>query len=64
MVLVAYRHGLRAVGLRWDQVDFDGHRLHARQAKKGNPSRHLLQGGEMRALRKLQRDGQRFCVPV
>ncbi len=22
MVLVAYRHGLRAVGLRWDQVDF------------------------------------------
>jgi site-specific recombinase XerD len=35
---------------------FDGHRLHVRRAKKGNPSTHLLQGDEMRALRKLRRE--------
>jgi hypothetical protein len=59
MLLVAYRHGFRAaelVDLRWDQVDFDGHRLHVRRAKKGNPSTDLLQGDEMRALRKLRRE--------
>src|SRR3954469_5941272 len=31
MVLVAFRHGLRAselVGLRWDQIDFEGGVLH------------------------------------
>jgi integrase len=59
MILVAYRHGFRPielVDLRWDQVDFDGHRLHVRRAKKGNPSTHLLQGDEMRALRKLRRE--------
>jgi hypothetical protein len=39
-----------------DQVDFDGHRLHVRRAKKGNPSTHLLQGDEMRALRKLRQE--------
>jgi integrase len=59
MILVAYRHGFRAVelvDLRWDQVDFDGHRLHVRRAKRGNPSTHPLQGDEMRALRKLRRE--------
>jgi site-specific recombinase XerD len=59
MILVAYRHGFRAVelvDLRWDQVDFDGHRLHVRRAKKGNPSTHVLQGDEMRALRKIRRE--------
>jgi integrase len=59
MILVAYRHGFRAVelvDLRWDQVDFDGHRLHVRRAKKGNPSTHPLQGDEMRALRKFRRE--------
>ena len=36
MILVAYRHGLRAsevCGLRWDQVDLNGGRLHVRRAK-------------------------------
>jgi integrase len=59
MILVAYRHGFRAtelVDLRWDQVDFDGHRLHVRRAKKGSPSTHALLGDEMRALRKLRRE--------
>ena len=42
MVLVAYRHGLRAaelVDLRWDQVDFETATLHVRRVKKGTPAR-------------------------
>jgi integrase len=41
MVLVAYRHGLRAselVDMRWDQVDFRAARLHVRRVKQGTPS--------------------------
>ena len=41
MVLVAYRHGLRAselVDLRWDQVDFGPATLHVRRVKQGTPS--------------------------
>jgi integrase len=59
MVLVAYRHGLRAgelVDLRWDQVDFKTASLHVRRAKKGTPSTHPILGDEMRALRRLQRE--------
>jgi type 1 fimbriae regulatory protein FimB/type 1 fimbriae regulatory protein FimE len=59
MILMAYRHGLRAtelVDLRWSQVDFDGHRLHVRRAKKGNPATHPLQGDTMRALRRLRKE--------
>src|SRR3954451_17219510 len=59
MVLVAYRHGLRAaelVDLRWDQIDFDHARLHVRRVKKGTPSTHPISGDELRMLRKLQRE--------
>jgi type 1 fimbriae regulatory protein FimB/type 1 fimbriae regulatory protein FimE len=59
MVLVAYRHGFRAaelVDLRWDQIDFNRATLAVRRAKRGTPSTHPLQGDEMRALRKLQRE--------
>jgi type 1 fimbriae regulatory protein FimB/type 1 fimbriae regulatory protein FimE len=59
MVLVAYRHGLRAselVDLRWDQIDFDTANLSVRRAKKGSPSTHPIRGDELRALRKLQRE--------
>ena len=59
MVLVAFRHGLRAselVDLRWDQVDFSGAVLHVRRAKQGTPSTHPVSGDEMRALRRLQRE--------
>jgi integrase len=41
MILVAYRHGLRAselVDLRWDQVDFKTGVLHVRRVKQGTPS--------------------------
>lgn len=59
MVLVAYRHGLRAselVDLRWDQVEFASGALHVRRVKQGTPSTHPILGDELRALRRLQRD--------
>ncbi len=59
MILVAFRHGLRAVevcDLRWDQVDFNGAVLHVRRVKNGTPSTHPLLGDELRALRRLQRE--------
>jgi len=59
MMLVAYRHGLRAselVDLRWDQVDFQTATLHVRRVKQGTPSTHPILGDESRALRRLQRE--------
>jgi integrase len=59
MILVAYRHGLRAselADLRWDQVDFRTATLHVRRAKQGTPSTHPIVGDELRALRRLQRE--------
>src|SRR4051794_5085646 len=59
MILIAFRHGLRAsevVDLRWDQVGFRHAVLHVRRSKGGTPSVHPLAGDEMRALRKLQRE--------
>src|SRR5829696_7541806 len=59
MIRVAYRHGLRVAelcALRWDQVDFEHGLLHVRRIKNGMPSIHPLGGGELRALRKLQRE--------
>ena len=47
MILVAYRHGLRAselVDLRWDQVDFRTATLHVRRVKQGTPSAHPILG--------------------
>jgi integrase len=59
MILVAFRHGLRAaelVDLRWDQIDYAGSRLHVRRVKRGTPATHPLAGVELRALRRLQRE--------
>jgi integrase len=59
MILVAYRHGLRAselVDLRWNQVDFEAATLAVRRAKKGTPSTHPIRGDELRALRRLARE--------
>ncbi len=59
MLLVAYRHGLRAselCGLEWSQVDFTGATLHVRRVKNGKAATHPIRGDEMRALRKLQRE--------
>jgi integrase len=59
MILVAYRHGLRAaelVDLRWEQIDFRTATLHVRRVKQGTPSTHPILGEELRALRRLQRE--------
>jgi integrase len=53
MVLIAFKHGLRAaelIDLRWDQVDLDS------RLKNGSPATHPLTGRELRALRRLQRE--------
>jgi integrase len=59
MILLAFRHGLRAAelcDLRWDQLEFNAAVLHVRRVKNGTPSTHPLPGDEMRALRRLQRE--------
>jgi len=59
LILLAYRHGLRAtelVNMRWEQVDLKNGLMHVNRLKKGNPSVHPLHGSELRALRRLQRD--------
>ena len=61
MVLLAFRHGLRAselVNLRWDQVDLDGAVLHVARRKRGKPGAHPLTGRELRALRRLEREAK------
>ena len=58
MILIAYRHGLRAselCDLQWSQVDFNAGTLRVRRRKQGSPGTHPLQGDEIRALRRLQR---------
>ena len=58
MILVAYRHGLRAsevCDLRGEQIDWNSATLHVRRVKSGKPSTHPIRGDELRALRKLQR---------
>ena len=45
MVLIAFRHGLRAselVDLRWDQIDLEHAILHVRRLKNGSPATHPL----------------------
>jgi integrase len=59
MVLMAYRHGLRAsevVHMKWEQVDFDRGELHVNRLKGGLPATHPLSGRELRELRKHKRD--------
>lgn len=59
MILIAYRHGLRAgelCSLRWDQVDLDHGLLHVRRSKNGTPSVHPIGGTEIRCMRRLKRE--------
>jgi integrase len=59
MILVVYRHGLRAseaTDLRWDQIEFASATLHVRRVKQGTPATHPILGDELRALRRLQRE--------
>jgi len=59
MILLAFRHGLRAselVDLQWTQVDFETTMLAVNRVKHGTPAIHPLTGRELRALRRLQRE--------
>lgn len=60
LILVGYRHGLRAselCGLEWSQVDMKGGTLAVRRIKGGTPSTHPLRGPVLRALRPLAAPG-------
>src|SRR5262249_56332420 len=59
MILMAYRHGLRAsevCDLQWSQIDLEAGVVHVRRVKNGNAGTHPLTGKEIRALRRLQRE--------
>jgi integrase len=59
MILLAYRHGLRAselCALRWDMLDLAQGRYHVTRRKNGRPSVHLIRGTEIRDLRRLKRE--------
>jgi integrase len=58
MILVAYRHGLRAseiCDLEWSAVDFERAEIHVTRRKGGKPATHPIRGDELRELRKLSR---------
>jgi integrase len=59
LILIAFRHGLRAseiCDLEWSQVEFGrSAALHVRRVKNGKPSVHPLRGDEIRALREIRR---------
>jgi integrase len=60
LILVAYRHGLRAkeaCELEWSQVEFGRNAaLHVRRAKSGKPSVHPIRGDELRVLTALRKE--------
>jgi integrase len=59
MILMGYRHGLRAselCGMRWDMLDLAQGRYHVTRRKNGRPSVHLIRGTEIRDLRRLKRE--------
>jgi integrase len=60
LVMVAYRHGLRAkeaAELEWSQVEFGRNAsLHVRRAKKGKPAVHPIRGDELRMLTALRKE--------
>jgi type 1 fimbriae regulatory protein FimB/type 1 fimbriae regulatory protein FimE len=61
MLLIGYRHGLRAselCELQWSDVEFESATLHIRRAKGGTTTTHPLLGDEMRALRVLKREAK------
>jgi integrase len=61
MLLIAFRHGLRAseiCGLQWSDVEFETGNLHLRRAKGGATATHPLLGDELRALRVLKREAK------
>lgn len=61
MILIAFRHGLRAselCELQWSDLEFETGNLHLRRAKGGATGTHPLLGDELRALRVLKREAR------
>jgi integrase len=61
MILIGFRHGLRAselCELQWSDVEFESATLHIRRAKSGATGTHPLLGDELRALRALKREAK------
>lgn len=59
LILLAYRHGLRAselVALKWEQINYTTGTIHINRSKRGLPSTHPLRGVELRMLRQLERE--------
>lgn len=59
LIMMLYRHGLRVgevVDLRWEQVKLETGELHVNRLNNGYASVHAIEGDEMRALRRLQRE--------
>jgi type 1 fimbriae regulatory protein FimB/type 1 fimbriae regulatory protein FimE len=59
MILVAYRHSLRAsevCDLEWSAIDFTRAEMHVNRRKGGKPSTHPIRGDELRELRKLGKE--------
>ncbi len=56
LIMLAYRHGLRAselTALRWDQVDLKVGLLHVARLKRGDASTHPLRGPDGHAQNRL-----------
>ncbi len=61
MLLIAFRHGLRAselVTLRWDAIDLEQGKLHCARRKNGTASVHPLTGGELQVLRQVKQENR------
>jgi type 1 fimbriae regulatory protein FimB/type 1 fimbriae regulatory protein FimE len=59
MIVMAFRHGLRAVeliDLRWNQIDLRSGSLKVRRVNNGLTSIHSILHDELRALRRLRRE--------
>jgi type 1 fimbriae regulatory protein FimE len=59
LVTMMFRHGLRvgeAVTLKWDQIDFKDSTIRVNRLKGSKDSVHPIPGGELRLLRKLERE--------
>jgi integrase len=65
MILVAYRHGLRAsevCDLQWQQIELSEGRLHVHRVKNGIPSVHPIRGNAV--LRNLECANTRSDGPI
>ena len=61
IILIAFRHGLRAselCELQWSDIEFESATLHLRRAKGGQVATHPLLGDELRMLRALKREAK------